>query len=70
MMTEEIQEQYAGELEAFHIWMKDAGYTGYTVKSYTGDVAEFLVSINGKSLDQVKNFMCYPSCPELGKGGQ
>ncbi|WP_405156904.1 tyrosine-type recombinase/integrase [Paenibacillus sp. FSL K6-0108] len=54
MMTEEIQEQYAGELEAFHIWMKDAGYTGYTVKSYTGDVAEFLVSINGKSLDQVK----------------
>jgi len=54
MMTEEIQEQYADELEAFHIWMKDAGYTGHTVKSYTGDVAEFLDSIHGKSLEQVK----------------
>ncbi len=27
---------------------------GYTVKSYTGDVAEFLVSIKGKAVDQVK----------------
>ncbi|MCG7381858.1 tyrosine-type recombinase/integrase [Paenibacillus sp. ACRRY] len=54
MMSEEIQEQYADELEAFHIWMKDAGYTGHTVKSYTGDVAEFLSSIQGKSLEQVK----------------
>ncbi|MEO2203329.1 tyrosine-type recombinase/integrase [Paenibacillus pabuli] len=54
MMSEEIQEQYADELEAFHIWMKDAGYTGHTVKSYTGDVAEFLDSIHGKSLEQVK----------------
>ncbi|WP_145047660.1 tyrosine-type recombinase/integrase [Paenibacillus xylanexedens] len=54
MISEEIREQYAEELEAFHIWMKDAGYTGYTVKSYTGDVAEFLVSIKGKSVDQVK----------------
>lgn len=54
MLTEEIQEQYADELEAFHIWMKDAGYTEHTVKSYTGDVAEFLVSIHGKSLEQVK----------------
>lgn len=53
-MSEEIQEQYADELEAFHIWMKDAGYTGHTVKSYTGDVAEFLSSIQGKSLEQVK----------------
>ncbi|MBY0215186.1 tyrosine-type recombinase/integrase [Paenibacillus illinoisensis] len=54
MISEEIQEQYADELEAFHIWMKDAGYTGHTVKSYTGDVAEFLSSIQGKSLKQVK----------------
>ncbi|MET3942101.1 integrase/recombinase XerD [Paenibacillus sp. PvP094] len=54
MISEEIQEQYADELEAFHIWMKDAGYTGHTVKSYTGDVAEFLSSILGKSLEQVK----------------
>ncbi|MFK0521854.1 tyrosine-type recombinase/integrase [Paenibacillus illinoisensis] len=54
MISEEIQEQYADELEAFHIWMKDAGYTGHTVKSYTGDVAEFLSSIQGKSLEQVK----------------
>lgn len=54
MISEEIQEQYADELEAFHIWMKDAGYTVHTVKSYTGDVAEFLSSIQGKSLEQVK----------------
>lgn len=54
MISEEIQERYADELEAFHIWMKDAGYTGHTVKSYTGDVAEFLSSIQGKSLEQVK----------------
>ncbi|WP_416296406.1 tyrosine-type recombinase/integrase [Paenibacillus illinoisensis] len=54
MISEEIQEQYADELEAFHICMKDAGYTGHTVKSYTGDVAEFLSSIQGKSLEQVK----------------
>lgn len=54
MISEEIQEQYADELEAFHIWMKDAGYTGHTVKSYTGDVAEFLSSIQGKLLEQVK----------------
>jgi len=54
MISEEIQEQYADELEAFHIWMKDAGYTRYTVKSYTGDVAEFLMSIQGKSLEQIK----------------
>lgn len=54
MISAEIQEQYADELEAFHIWMKDAGYTGHTVKSYTGDVAEFLSSIQGKSLEQVK----------------
>lgn len=54
MISEEIREQYAEELEAFHIWMKDAGYTGYTVKSYTGDVVEFLVSIKGKAVDQVK----------------
>lgn len=69
MMTEEIQEQYADELEAFHIWMKDAGYTGHTVKSYTGDVVEFLVSIQGKSLEQVKERMCCLFCPARGSVG-
>lgn len=54
MINEEVQEKYGDELQAFHIWMKDAGYTGYTVKSYTGDVTEFLASIQGKSLEQVK----------------
>lgn len=49
-------EDYEEALDAFLIWMKDAGYTTYTEKSYLGDVNEFLASLNGKSLDSVKKF--------------
>ncbi|MGN7760109.1 tyrosine-type recombinase/integrase [Paenibacillus sp. 22594] len=45
---------YEEELDAFLIWMKDAGFTPYTQKSYLADVREFLVSLNGKSLETVK----------------
>ncbi|MBD7969362.1 tyrosine-type recombinase/integrase [Paenibacillus sp. Sa2BVA9] len=53
-ILETILETYAEELEAFDIWLKDAGYTGHTIKSYKSDVFEFLSSLNGKSLDKVK----------------
>lgn len=45
---------YEEELEAFLIWMKDAGYTPYTQKSYLADVREFLASLNGRQLKEVK----------------
>lgn len=54
MMTIEVTEQYAEELEAFRIWLRDAGYTSYTVRSYTGDVLEFLNSLEGKTLAEAK----------------
>lgn len=54
MMTDYIQDTYAEELEAFDIWLKDAGYTGYTVKSYKSDVSEFLDTLEGKPIDRVK----------------
>ena len=47
-------EDYDDELEAFLIWMKDAGYTPHTQKSYLADVKEFLISLNGKKLESVK----------------
>lgn len=54
MMTDYIQETYTEELEAFDIWLKDAGYTGYTVKSYKSDVFEFLKTLEGKPIERVK----------------
>ncbi|WP_019910806.1 tyrosine-type recombinase/integrase [Paenibacillus sp. HW567] len=45
---------YEEELDAFLIWMKDAGFTAYTQKSYLADVREFLASLNGKKLETVK----------------
>lgn len=50
----ELELNYEEELEAFLIWMKDAGYTAYTQKSYLADVREFLASLNGKELANVK----------------
>ncbi|QWU13948.1 integrase/recombinase XerD [Paenibacillus sophorae] len=46
--------EYEEELEAFVVWMKDAGYTAYTQKSYLADVRQFLNSLNGKNLNTVK----------------
>lgn len=50
----EIPEQYEEALEAFLIWMKDAGYTAYTQKSYMSDVRDFLDSLREKPLEKVK----------------
>lgn len=50
----ELELDYEEELDAFLIWMKDAGYTPYTQKSYLADVREFLASLNGRKLDTVK----------------
>jgi integrase/recombinase XerD len=50
----EWSEDYEEGLEAFLIWMKDAGYTPYTQKSYLTDVKQFLDSLNGKKLETVK----------------
>lgn len=50
----DLPEVYDEALEAFQIWMKDAGYTKYTQKSYLCDVAEFLKHLGGKPLEKVK----------------
>jgi integrase/recombinase XerC len=50
----DLNEDYEEELDAFLIWMKDAGYTPYTQKSYLADVRQFLNSLNGKRLETVK----------------
>ncbi|QUL52375.1 tyrosine-type recombinase/integrase [Paenibacillus tritici] len=50
----ELESFYEEELDAFLIWMKDAGYTAYTQKSYLADVREFLSSLKGRELATVK----------------
>ncbi|MEC0091106.1 tyrosine-type recombinase/integrase [Paenibacillus macquariensis] len=52
----DYSEDYEEALDAFLIWMKDAGYTTYTQKSYLSDVKEFLDALGGKSLEAVKKF--------------
>lgn len=47
-------EGYGEELEAFLIWMKDAGYTAYTQKCYLADTAQFLAHLRDKPLEQAK----------------
>lgn len=49
-----VNDQYEEELDAFLIWMKDAGYTPYTQKSYLADVRQFLASLNERELNSVK----------------
>ncbi len=51
---ERTDESYEEYMEAFVIWMKDAGFTHHTQKSYLGDVSQFLESIGGKRLEHVK----------------
>ncbi|QCT02828.1 Site-specific recombinase XerC [Paenibacillus algicola] len=51
---QDVREQYAEEIEGFLIWMKDAGYTSYTIRSYISDLLEFLNALNGKQIHQVK----------------
>lgn len=51
-----VEQIYEEELDAFLIWMKDAGYTSYTQKSYLSDVREFLSRMDGRALKSVKKF--------------
>ncbi|WP_019423160.1 tyrosine-type recombinase/integrase [Paenibacillus sp. OSY-SE] len=44
---------YEEPLEAFRLWMMNAGYTSYTKKNYMGDVSHFLRTIEGKPVEQV-----------------
>ncbi|MCJ8012465.1 tyrosine-type recombinase/integrase [Paenibacillus sp. KQZ6P-2] len=50
----DVKDSYEEYTEAFLIWLKDAGYTSHTQKSYLGDVSQFLDSIGDKELEQVK----------------
>lgn len=51
-MNEDNLECYEEEMEAFLLWMKDAGYTEHTQKSYVSDVRHFLLHLNGKKLEK------------------
>ncbi|WP_172193771.1 tyrosine-type recombinase/integrase [Saccharibacillus qingshengii] len=51
---DEACETYTEYLEAFLIWMQDAGYTDYTQKNYLSDVRHFLIALNGRELNTVK----------------
>ncbi len=66
---DEIDEVYNEELEAFLIWMKDAGYTIHTQKNYTGDVKQFLRTLRDKPLDQVKKIHVMSYLSKAREGG-
>ncbi|MEK4432585.1 tyrosine-type recombinase/integrase [Paenibacillus sp. FSL M7-0802] len=67
--TEETDEIYTEELEAFLIWMKDAGYTIHTQKNYMGDVKQFLRTLREKPLDQVKKIHVMSYLSKAREGG-
>lgn len=67
--TKEIDEIYTEELEAFLIWMKDAGYTIHTQKNYIGDVKQFLRTLRDKPLDQVKKIHVMSYLSKAREGG-
>ncbi|NGZ74609.1 tyrosine-type recombinase/integrase [Saccharibacillus alkalitolerans] len=51
---DEACENYIEYLEAFLMWMQDAGYTDYTQKNYLSDVRQFLIGLSGRELESVK----------------
>ncbi|MGZ9584218.1 tyrosine-type recombinase/integrase [Paenibacillus marinisediminis] len=51
----ELEETYEEELQAFRLWMSNAGYTQLTQRNYVGDVLQFLRRLNGQSIYEVKN---------------
>lgn len=51
----ELEEQYEEELQAFQMWMSNAGYTALTQRNYVGDVMQFLRRLNGQSIYELKN---------------
>ncbi|MDO3412250.1 tyrosine-type recombinase/integrase [Saccharibacillus sp. CPCC 101409] len=51
---DEAYENYYDYLEAFLIWMQDAGYTEYTQKNYLSDVKQFIDALNGRALEDTK----------------
>ncbi|WP_310550464.1 tyrosine-type recombinase/integrase [Paenibacillus glufosinatiresistens] len=50
----EMTAEYEEALEAFEIWMKDAGYTPHTRSSYLSDARQFLLRLGGRELASVK----------------
>ncbi|MCR8842731.1 tyrosine-type recombinase/integrase [Paenibacillus sp. SC116] len=50
----ELAEHYAEEIEAFRLWMSNAGYTIYTERNYIGDLYSFLRSLQGKRVQDAK----------------
>lgn len=66
---DEVNEIYAEELEAFLIWMKDAGYTIHTQKNYMGDVKLFLRTLRDKPLGQVKKIHVMSYLSKAREGG-
>lgn len=51
----ELEEQYEEELQAFRMWMLNAGYTALTQRNYVGDVLQLLKRLDGQSIYDVKN---------------
>ncbi|MCG7409349.1 tyrosine-type recombinase/integrase [Paenibacillus sp. ACRRX] len=51
----EIEDKYEESLTAFRLWMTNAGYTVYTQRNYIGDVHQFLRTLNGKPVTDIKN---------------
>lgn len=51
----ELEEHYEEELQAFQMWMSNAGYTALTQRNYTGDVLQFLRRLDGQSIYELKN---------------
>ncbi|UHA73241.1 tyrosine-type recombinase/integrase [Paenibacillus sp. 481] len=49
-------ELYEEPIEAFRLWMTNAGYTSYTQRNYIGDVCQFLRTLNQKPVEEVKKF--------------
>ncbi|WP_028593718.1 tyrosine-type recombinase/integrase [Paenibacillus assamensis] len=50
----ELTEHYTEEIEAFRLWMSNAGYTVYTERNYMGDLYSFLRSLQGKRVQDAK----------------
>ncbi|WP_442604261.1 tyrosine-type recombinase/integrase [Paenibacillus sp. KN14-4R] len=52
-MNDDILTEYEQFLEAFQVWMDDAGYTTSTQKAYLHTVQDFLKQVNEKSVEKI-----------------
>ncbi|MBG9736960.1 tyrosine-type recombinase/integrase [Paenibacillus alvei] len=53
---DDLQAMYEQPLEAFRLWMDNAGYTYYTKSNYLGDVRQFLLTLDGKPAEEATKF--------------